>query len=166
MTGVQTCALPICSIIYSFIIKNHVTRVIETGVANGISTMVILQALKITGGSLYSFDIIPEVEHSVKNEGNNWYFNLLPQRNTMFSLVNQISKIGKCQLWIHDSNHGFSWQNFEFNLAYRNLTESGLLISDDIDSSPAWGYFSNEKKQNSIALFDQKKYIGLMFKDN
>lgn len=154
----------LCALIYSFIIKNHIQVVIETGVANGISTNVILSALRKTGGKLHSFDVLPSAQNSVTDQSN-WTFHLLSQRTARSELEKKVNKIGKCDLWLHDSNHGFNWQLFEYQLAIENLSKKGFLFSDDIDASPAWGYFSAARKQPSIAIFDKRKFIGFTIKN-
>lgn len=154
----------LCALIYSFIINNNVQLVIETGVANGISTNVILQALKKTGGTLHSFDILPITKDAVL-DSSNWHFHLLTEKRAKSELLQLVNKIGKCDLWLHDSNHGFDWQSFEFRLAFNNLKKNGFLFSDDIDSSPAWGYFSNSRKKTSVAIFDNRKFVGFHKKD-
>jgi hypothetical protein len=149
--------------LYSYILTNKPKIIIETGVANGISTRIILTALEKVGGYLHSFDILPEAEKVAQNY-RNWKFHLLPKRNTKSHLENSVKRIGFCDLWLHDSNHGSNWQTFEYNLALQQLNPSGILFSDDIDASPAWGNFSKDRKNPSIAIFDSRKFFGFTLK--
>jgi predicted O-methyltransferase YrrM len=149
--------------LYSYILTNKPKIIIETGVANGISTRIILTALEKVGGYLHSFDILPEAEKVAQNY-RNWKFHLLPKRNTKSHLENSVKRIGFCDLWLHDSNHGSNWQTFEYNLALQQLNPSGILFSDDIDASPAWGNFSKNRKNPSIAIFDSRKFFGFTLK--
>lgn len=133
--------------------------IIETGVANGITTNVIMKALEETGGSLYSFDLDPRTENVYAGQGN-WYFRLLKD-DFEKSLINQLSEIGMVNLWIHDSNHGYNWQAFEYELASKHLVSDGVLVSDDIDASTAWGNAANSDFKESFGVFDNRKFFGV-----
>ena len=90
----------------------------------------------------------------------NWNFRHL-KGNLEKSLEAQILEIGDVGLWIHDSNHGYLWQSFEYQLASRVLTADGILVSDDIDSLTAWGLASQDFLEPSSAIFDNRKFIGV-----
>ena len=67
-------------------------------------------------------------------------------------------------IWLHDSNHGYRWQKFEYLLALSRLKEDGVLISDDIDASPAWGELAKSHFRESYIIFDSRKFVGIAFK--
>ena len=72
-----------------------------------------------------------------------------------------ISNIGMINLWIHDSNHGYQWQAFEYDLAADSLQKNGILVSDDIDSSTAWVLASKSRFKKSFGIFDNLKFFGV-----
>ena len=72
-----------------------------------------------------------------------------------------MTEIGDVDLWIQDSNHGYLWQAYEYLLASRVLTTDGVLVSDDIDSSIAWGLGSKDFLGPSSAIFDNRNFIGV-----
>ena len=72
-----------------------------------------------------------------------------------------MSKIEKVNLWIHDSNHGYQWQPFEYELAAYHLDSDGILVSDDIDASTAWGVAANSDFNKSFGIFDIRKFFGV-----
>jgi hypothetical protein len=73
-------------------------------------------------------------------------------------------QLPKVDLWVHDSNHGYRWQKFEYQLAFSRLRKGGILISDDIDASPAWGELAKTLFRESFIVFDSRKFIGIAFK--
>lgn len=153
------CEEGLAAFLYAFILHNKPAMVVETGVANGITTNVIMNALEQTGGTLHSFDVDPRTKNVYSGSGD-WNFHILSD-NFERELSNQISEIGKVDLWIHDSNHGFQWQAFEYGLAASNLNPNGILVSDDIDSSTAWGIASESILKNSFGVFDSRKFFGV-----
>lgn len=153
------CEIGLASFLFAYILTRKPLTVVETGVANGITTNTIMKALEITGGILHSFDIDARTQNVYSGPGN-WKFHLL-SGNLKESLKSQIHNIGSVDLWIHDSNHGYSWQTAEYNLASRVLSFGGVLVSDDIDSSTAWGLSSKKYFESSNAIFDHRKFIGV-----
>jgi hypothetical protein len=77
------------------------------------------------------------------------------------SLEATVQEIPGVDLWLHDSDHGFMWQSFEYALAARVLTPSGVLVSDDIDSSTAWGIAAAKIFDKSFGVFDARKFFGV-----
>lgn len=156
----------LCILLYSLILLNNFTKVIETGVANGVSTRVIMRALEQTGGTLHSFDISENCQNTYKGDGNWLFYKLETGRFIKKRFRELVNQIGKCQLWLHDSNHSQLWQEFEYALAWENLEDNGVLCSDDVDASPAWGLASREYLNKSSVIFDSRKFIGIAFKSN
>lgn len=152
------CEKGLASFLYAYILNKKPDIVIETGVANGISTNIIMSALEKTGGALHSFDIDKRVKN-VYNGNGPWHFHLL-EGNFQKDLEQQVDSIRKVDLWLHDSNHGFSWQAFEYGLSLKKLSSEGLLVSDDIDSSTAWG-LSKSLFSQSFGIFDSRKFFGI-----
>ena len=153
------CGAGLASFLYAFVISSKPKVIVETGVANGITTNIILKALEETGGALHSFDVDPRTKNVYHGDGN-WQFHLL-QGDFEKDLAGQVSRIGKVDLWIHDSNHGYQWQAFEYNLAINSLNPKGLIVSDDIDSSTAWGLASRKQFKKSFGVFDARKFFGV-----
>jgi predicted O-methyltransferase YrrM len=153
------------SLLYSLICAKKSNLVIETGVANGISTNAIMNALEISknSGTLHSFDLLTETSNAYKGKGN-WQFHLLSAVKTHAQLKNEIQSLPKPDIWLHDSNHGYRWQKFEYLLAMQSLNKGGILISDDIDASPAWAELAGSVFRKSHIIFDSRKFIGIAFK--
>lgn len=147
-------------LLFVYILLEKPAIIVETGVANGISTKVIMSALERTGGCLHSFDVDEEAALAYCGPGN-WKFHLLPRKNIKKTFKAEIDKLSQVNLWLHDSNHGFKWQIFEYRLAISKLISSdGLLVSDDIDASTAWGTLSKSLEYSFKMAFDKRKFIG------
>jgi len=153
------------TLLYTVVKAKDPKVVIETGVANGITTNAIMKALELNEnkGELHSFDILPETSKAYTGSGN-WNFHLLNTKNTYKQMINEITKLPKVDIWIHDSNHGYRWQKFEYLLALKSLNTGGILISDDIDASSAWAELSRSHFRKSYIIFDSRKFIGIALK--
>jgi len=153
------CEIGLASFLHAYIVQFQPKVIVETGVANGITTNVIMHALAQVGGSLHSFDVDPKTENVYHGSGG-WKFHLLTGELEK-DLKRQVSEIGAVNLWIHDSNHGYQWQSFEYELAKKSLCRGGILVSDDIDSSTAWGLASKDSFDRSFGIFDNRKFFGV-----
>ena len=153
------------TLLYAVVKAKNPKVVIETGVANGITTNAIMKALELSNnnGELHSFDILQETSKAYIGKGK-WNFHLLSSKNTYKQIVNVITKLPKADIWVHDSNHGYRWQKFEYLLALKSLNTGGILISDDVDASSAWGELSKTHFRKSFIVFDSRKFIGIAFK--
>jgi predicted O-methyltransferase YrrM len=153
------------TLLYALVISKNPDLVVETGVANGISTNAIMKALEKSkkSGTLHSFDVLPETSKAYRGNGN-WKFHLLNMKKAHTQLIDEIQHLAKPELWLHDSNHAYRWQKFEFLLAIKSLRSGGILISDDIDASPAWAELAGTVFRKSYIIFDSRKFIGIAFK--
>jgi len=157
--------LELFSLLYVLVKSKKPQLVVETGVANGISTNAIMSALNedSSPGSLHSFDVLPETKAAYTGKGK-WSFRLLDKKRTHKQLSVAVGNLPWVDIWLHDSNHGYRWQKFEYLLALSRLKEDGVLISDDIDASPAWGELVKSHFRESYIIFDSRKFVGIAFK--
>jgi predicted O-methyltransferase YrrM len=133
--------------------------VIETGVANGMSTSMILLALEDSGGVLHSFDINSETKKAHRPQVN-WEWHQLDFRNPKSSLKRFfMARDIEVDLWIHDSDHSRYWQQFEFELAMKHLSARGVIVSDDINDSSAW--HRKFSRNETVELRDNHKVFGV-----
>jgi predicted O-methyltransferase YrrM len=139
--------------------------VMETGVANGITTQAIMSALEANrnDGSLHSFDILPETKSAYTGLGN-WHFHLLKPKRADKQILSVSANLPQVDLWVHDSDHGYRWQFFEYRLAHERLRKGGILVSDDIDATTAWVEVTREYFKKSFVIFDHRKFVGVAIK--
>jgi len=138
--------------------------VVETGVCNGLSSAVILEALARNGeGRLISIDL-PEFSDPGLNDAEFWEGKggavipagrpvgwLAPETlranwrlelgRAQDLLVPLLKDQGPVDVFIHDSEHSYDNQLFEFTEGYAALAPGGLLIATDINWSNAFDDF-------------------------
>lgn len=138
--------------------------VVETGVANGESTFVLLKALQANNrGKLYSIDVFEDVGTVIdETMKEGWDLRILPKNNRK-RFLELIQGLPSIDLFIHDSSHTYAWQSLEYNAAFDKLRSGGFLASDDVDASYAFiDFIMKHSGLNSFALFDGRKIFGLI----
>ena len=113
--------------------------IVETGVANGVSTYFLLNAIKYNDcGKLYSIDVSQDVGSILSiNERVGWNLIILDSINAK-GLRRKLSFLDNIDLFIHDSDHSYKWQKLEYSLALEKMAQQSFLLSDDVDSSYAF----------------------------
>ena len=133
-------------ILFLVVRKYKPKLIVETGIASGYSSAIILMAMKLnTFGRLISIDIDNAVSICgiVKEIG--WLVpDLLKQAwtKTIGSSKERLSEIKEpIDIFYHDSDHSKENMLSEFNWANAHLRKGGILVSDDIDWNSAWKDF-------------------------
>jgi hypothetical protein len=149
--------------------------VVETGVANGFSTAFSLLALKANeAGHLHSIDLPREVGREYEpgtffeGEGRagipagsepGWLIPpALKERWTLIlgrsqdQLPPLLERLGTVDTFMHDSEHSFDCMWFEFNAAWPALRPGGVLVSDDVNSTEAFGRFAAQERREPVRL--------------
>jgi hypothetical protein len=158
--------------------------VVETGVAHGMTSRFILEALEANGaGRLWSIDLPPvnprtreEVGVAVRQPGaplSRWTYIAGTSRRRLPALL---SRLGQVDLFIHDSMHSNHNVMFELEIAWRYLTPGGAMVVDDIDANPAFDTFAKAHAQHpsfvctaeplrpDMRRFNQKGLFGVICK--
>ena len=125
--------------------------VIETGVANGVSSAYLLLALQANGlGTLCSIGLDdPEFLPVGKSLGwvvphelqSRW--RLLVGDSQMI-LPRLLAEVSPTDIFIHDSLHTYEHMLWEFRTAYPYLRPGGLVFSDDAGWNSAFSEFTRE----------------------
>ena len=117
--------------------------VVETGVAYGVTSAYILQALADNGaGELHSLDLPPLGPDAHEYVGylvpatlrTRWDLRIGPAR----ALLPEVLGEGRLDLFLHDSLHTYGQMRWEFALAMDAMSEGGVLIADDIEGNRAF----------------------------
>jgi len=145
--------------------------VFETGVFDGHTSAVIIQALNDNGdGTLISVDL-PAYE-VIEGSTNRMAETTLPSKcepgwivpdylkeryrlivgDSKYLLPKLFEQYTKIDIFLHDSMHTFQHQYFEYTIAWPHLRAGGLLLSDDIFWSPAFHRFCKEKHRRYVHL--------------
>jgi SAM-dependent methyltransferase len=117
--------------------------VVETGVARGFTTRMILEALEANrDGQLFSIDLAPPLSaERVANETGAAVVDRLRRRWTLIEgssrrrLPGLLEHLGMIDLFVHDSRHTRRNISFELRLAWRALRPGGFLLADDIGAN-------------------------------
>jgi hypothetical protein len=116
------------------------SKVVETGVARGLTTRFILAALERNAhGRLWSIDLPPERWPELHEQIGvavpetlraRWvYVRGLSRRR----LPRLLSQLGTIELFVHDSKHTKRDLLFELEHAWTSLADTGAIVADDVD---------------------------------
>lgn len=158
-------------------------NVVETGVAHGVTSRVILEALEKNGsGHLSSIDL-PPLEKSWQEQvglavgdrhSKRWTY---IKGSSRLRLPKLLSQLGQIDLFIHDSLHSERNVRFELDRAWAALRPGGVLVVDDVDAN--WGFQSftqaftghqsiiceAEPQHPDLRRFNQKGLFGIILKE-
>ncbi len=145
--------------------------VVETGVAMGFTTAVILAAMEENGeGALHSVDLPPLqvdpdafIGQVVPLElRSRWSLRVGPTRTVLPVLTPSVAPI---DLFVHDSDHSYAGQLEDYRLAWPDIAAGGTLISDDV-CNPAFIDFAAEVGERPwlIGSGEHDAAVGLLLK--
>ena len=129
-------------------LTRHLTpkKVVETGVAHGVTSRCILEALtRSRDGHLWSIDL-PPLERVWRKQVGAAVGHRYPDRwsyvrgSSRRHLAKLLSRLGQIDLFIHDSLHSERNVRFELDRAWAALRTNGALVVDDVDAN--WGFRS------------------------
>jgi predicted O-methyltransferase YrrM len=147
--------------------------ILETGVAYGVTSAFVLEALAVNQkGTLFSIDL-----PSLAKEADQHVGALIPQqlrerwhlyRGTAKRVLPKLlPSIGKLDLFIHDSQHTSRNMTFEFETVWPSLRPGAVLIADDVELNDAFSDFAAEVKPSFAAVIQEENKearFGIMVK--
>lgn len=112
--------------------------IIETGVHDGLGSLLLLRALELNDsesapGRLVSFDVNPRAGWIV-GEHPLWELRVESSRDGLPAVLERGQPVG---IFIHDSLHTYAHERFELETAAAHLAPGGLLISDNAHGTRA-----------------------------
>ncbi|HTC63018.1 MAG TPA: class I SAM-dependent methyltransferase [Candidatus Saccharimonadales bacterium] len=142
--------------------------IVETGVANGISSTYLLRACHLNGkGHVYSIDINNKEFLAAGNQIG-W---IVPEHlrarwtlllgDSRIVLPHILSQLGMVDIFIHDSSHTYEDMKFEFETSYPHIRSGGLLLSDDADFNAAFSECAKKFQPESSRII---RNLGIMKK--
>lgn len=157
-------------------------KVVETGVAHGLTSRFILEALERNGfGHLWSIDL-PPIEQAWREQVGMAVGDRYPHRWTLIKgssrrrLPALLRELGEIDLFIHDSLHSERNVSFELDRAWAALRPGGAIVVDDLDANRAFQTFTlNRPAHQSIICeaeplrpdlrrFNKKGLFGIILK--
>lgn len=150
-------------LLYALVRLRPPRNVVETGVARGVSTFFILHALRENRtGKLTSFDLSPSAGSLLRGEETSeWKLVVLSPRRARREFVEQLDQGGPVDLFIHDSDHSYGHQWFEYTSVLPRMGEGTLLASDDVDGSYAYLDFCRMHDLRPHFLVSSTKVFGI-----
>ncbi|MDD5589697.1 MAG: class I SAM-dependent methyltransferase [Candidatus Portnoybacteria bacterium] len=161
-----------CMILYALVRAIKPDVVVETGVASGRSSWIILEAMdENKKGRLYSIDLPKYYSGKIPasyltREGKEELCGFVPEGKQPGWLVPEylrsrwtlilgesrkelpglIGKFDKIDIFYHDSEHSYENMKFEFEAAWPKIPLAGFLLSDDIGWNNAFKEFLVKNK--------------------
>lgn len=159
---------------YSIVRHRRPERVVETGVAHGVTTRFILEALARNGsGRLWSIDLPPLIERHLQTEvgiavpercRDRW---TLVRGSSRQRLRPLLQRLGAIDLFVHDSMHTTRNLHFELVHAWGALGAAGVVLADDIDFNRAFGMFAGRSDVADAVVArhdDTDRLFGILIK--
>ena len=134
-------------------------KIIETGVARGVTSRIILEAMALNGsGHLWSVDLPnpmrPETHHETamavpSDCRERWTYVQGSSRRQLPPLVTRLEKV---DMFVHDSLHTARNMLFEMRTVWPAVTPGGLVLVDDVDNQAFRGFVSESGDPPSVVM--------------
>jgi predicted O-methyltransferase YrrM len=149
-------------------------RIVETGVARGLTTRVLLEALERNGrGGLWSIDLPPLLARELAKDTGAAVPEHLHERWTLLRgssrrlLPGLLASLGQIDLFVHDSMHTARNLRFELEHVWPALEPGGAMLIDDVERNVATGQFRRAHPEARAVICnssDGNALIGCLFK--
>ncbi len=150
--------------LYLIVRLTRPVSVVETGVASGHSSSVILAALKANGhGRLHSYDVLAEAGYLVPRDlHDRWTLEILRRADPISDLNRRLERVQDVDIFFHDADHSYVGQSADYCIGARALATGslGLLLSDDVDESFAFLDLIESRCLAASLLVDARKVFG------
>jgi Methyltransferase domain len=159
--------IDLCTGIWCAVRHRRPEVVMETGVAHGVSSRVMLEALNLNDrGHLWSIDLPNPVNLQVHGQEGvavtdscrpRWTYVEGESRKRMPSLVKEV---GKVDVFVHDSLHTFKNTLFEMEQVASVMAPGGVMLIDDIRSHDGFTTFAQRHPEFKTMLVSTLDGIG------
>lgn len=134
--------------------------VLETGVANGVSTFFTLSAMDQNNcGVLHSIDMTRDVGHVFGKSHPRWKLHVTHGRAK--DLAKVLQPLAPLDIFFHDADHSYRSQSHEYSVTLTHMRAGGYIVSDDVDSSWAFRDFCAKHRLPMVILQDSTKLFGV-----
>ncbi len=151
-------------VVYALVRRHRPQCVLESGVANGMSTFYILHALLRNGhGELHSVDVGSDVGGLLDDaERRWWHYRRLDPKHLRRDFTSVTKNLPPIDIYLHDSDHTYRWQRFEHDTVLGAMASHGIFASDDADASYAFLDVCGERGLEPVYLVGQRKVLGIV----
>lgn len=152
------------ALLYALVRLRKPSVIVETGIADGLSSRVLLSALAANGsGRLVSLDVRSGTGGLVPPELRSaWRPVIVDPRRSIEGLTKLLGDEAPIDLFLHDSRHTYGHMLREFRAAWPALRPGGLLLSDDADSTFSFLDFAKAQRLPVIAYVGSRKVFGIL----
>lgn len=161
--------LALCSAIWCSVRHTNPRAVIETGVAHGVSSRVVLEALMLndTDGHLWSIDLPHPLDQGLHSQTAAavpdscrpwWSYVQGTSRRRLPGLVAQVKEV---DLFIHDSLHTARNTLFEMEKSAAAMAPHGIMLIDDIKSHTGFATFAKRHSDYETLVCPTPDRIGV-----
>jgi hypothetical protein len=140
-------------------------RVVETGVARGVTSWIVLQGLERNQkGHLWSIDLPPlswaaRAGYAVPDVlRNRWTYVRGSSKSRLPPVLRQI---GSLDLFIHDSLHTEGNLRFELSATWPSLSQCATILADDIDQNRGFSLFLEASTRGQVLIAPKETGRGL-----
>jgi hypothetical protein len=151
--------------------------VVETGVARGVTSRIVLEALaRSEHGHLWSIDQPHLLEANLHAQtgaavphalSSRWTYIEGSSRRQLPAVLRSLN--GRVDVFLHDSLHTSRNTRYEMGQVYPALSTGGLMIVDDISTHQGFSTFANSVRGNRTLVCrsaDGLGLFGILHKDN
>jgi len=149
-------------VMYALVRLLRPSIVLETGVANGHSSALILNALGENGcGELHSVDVSDDVGDLIVDR-RNWHLHLLDSSSLKKSFAAIVARLPTIDLMVHDSDHSYQWMRYELETVLPRMSSGGVLACDDANICYGMLDFCAAHRMKPLLLVETRKVFGVL----
>jgi hypothetical protein len=139
----------LCRALWCVVVHTQPEVVIETGVAHGVTSRIVLEALaQNNAGHLWSVDLPFPFDHRLHGETGIVVTDACRPRWTYVEGASKqqlpplVAQVGHVEMFIHDSLHTTENTAFEMEQAASAMSAGGVMLIDDINSNMGFTIFA------------------------
>ena len=151
-------------VLFELIEKERPRKVIETGIAAGASSNLILDRLSANGaGVLVSVDITSKVGELVDERlKNRWNISVLPKLFRRKAFLRVLNSNQDATIFLHDSDHSIKWQIFEISSVIKSIPSIKHILFDDVSKEFESYVLNNLSEWNLVVIDEGRKFSGYL----
>lgn len=158
----------LCSAVWCTALHRRPEVVIETGVAHGVTSRVILEAMRRNDrGQLYSIDLPHPLERQLhvqtgvavpQDRRDRWTYLEGSSRRRLGPLL---AEVGQVAMFVHDSLHTARNTLFEMERVASAMVPGGVMLVDDIKSHNGFNEFARRHRDYQTLICESEDKVGV-----
>ncbi len=158
----------LCHAVWCVVLHSRPDVVIETGVAHGVTSRIVLEALNRNGsGHLWSIDLPFPFDHQLRGQTGaavpdtcraRWSY---LEGTSHQQLPPLAAEVGHVEMFIHDSLHTAKNAAFEMEQAASIMSPGGVMLVDDIGSHDSFPSFARRHPRYQTIICPSEDHVGI-----